>query len=511
MKKNLLLLTFVFSFGCNPLGNTSSVSLSYNPGLGTETQDNIPTAGVTWIKSATASLGTESDFRKIAVQSDGSIIVAANLNGLSTYNFGNSIMATGNNSSTSLALVKYSSAGIPQWVYTLPIAGGRHRVNDIKLDSSGNIFIAGSLEGNKTFDFGNGISFTSGTNLSNAGYVAKFNASGVPQWVSAITVTAASTVDSAYRSLALDSSGNIYIAVYINSSSVFNLGNGVTHSALYAFGSMMVAKYNSSGQAQWAVGPTVAPNNTNAKDIVCDSSGNVYMTFTQRGTSAFSFGSGISSSGSYTSDNISLIKYNSAGSAQWVRTATMSAGGASDALAINTTGTRIYFGGYFYGSSISFSGVTATSTKSWNSYLVAYDNTGTALWAKGQAGDAQTEILSIASDSAGNVYAGGDINNAGQTADFGNSVTLTASGPGTPYVVKYNSAGVAQKGLSATATNITGDTYGTSRALAIPATGGGVIVAGYLYGITNYSFETGYDVSGIATNSVPFIYFKGGW
>lgn len=97
------------------------------------------------------------------------------------------------------------------------------------------------------------------------------------------------TDDRAY-SIALDSSGNVYVTGYTT-----GIGIGRDYATI---------KYDSTGDSVW-VARYNGPGNSHdeAKSIVLDDSGNVYVTGT----------SGVSSLSDYAT-----IKYNSAGDSVWV-------------------------------------------------------------------------------------------------------------------------------------------------------------------------------------------------
>ncbi len=95
-------------------------------------------------------------------------------------------------------IARFDPAGVKQWATLLGSAGG-DSAEGISLDGSGNIYIAGytygSLDGNA--NSGNGDAF-----------IARFDPSGVKQWVSLLGTT---SVDYAYG-IAVDIPGHAYIA-----------------------------------------------------------------------------------------------------------------------------------------------------------------------------------------------------------------------------------------------------------------------------------------------------------
>ena len=98
-----------------------------------------------------------------------------------------------------------------------------HQVNKLRLDSSGNVYIVGSIGGTGQYD-------------RNA-YIVKMNSSGVVQW-DALLGTNGSYSFQRWEDVAIDSSGNVYVCGTCRANSPSpDRGH--------------IAKYNSSGTIQW--------------------------------------------------------------------------------------------------------------------------------------------------------------------------------------------------------------------------------------------------------------------
>lgn len=226
-----------------------------------------------------------------------------------------------------ILIVKYNSAGGFQWDYT---GGGNgfDRGADIKADNSGNVYACGTDVTSSVFSeivtlkfqpdgtqmmqeyLDNGIDsndvavkisidqqgnvYTAGNvetlNQGNNIALVKYNSSGVQQWIR--YYNAASNGNENARDMKIDASGNIYLT-----GSSFNTASNLDY---------ITVKYNSSGTYLWAaryIGDYLAGDNT-AQSLVLDASGNVYVT-------------GSSKEAALGTD-ITTVKYNSAGSMQWV-------------------------------------------------------------------------------------------------------------------------------------------------------------------------------------------------
>lgn len=133
----------------------------------------------------------------------------------------------------------------------------------VKVDASGNVYGAGA-----SGDFG---------------IVVKYNSSGTIQWQRKISNSASTSVIA--NDVAVDSSGNVYVAATAYSAEVG-----------------LLIKYNSSGVLQWQRQISTS-NNAGLNSVVVDSSGNVYVAGYTQVTQYTAF----------------IAKYNSSGTLQWQR------------------------------------------------------------------------------------------------------------------------------------------------------------------------------------------------
>ncbi len=226
---------------------------------------------------ASANQGAEQ-CNGVAVDSGGNVYCAG-------YTQGN--VAEGNAGGQDAFVMKLDSFGVIQWVTQLGAAThaasnpanvnqGHDSCNGVAVDSSGNVYCAGSTTGNLSeVNAGNTDSF-----------VLKLNSSGVIQWVTQLGASTHSSHNPASVNqgndmcygVAVDSNGNVYCAGQTSGNLDEINGGGNDAFAM---------KLNSSGVIQWLTqlgAATVAPSNPASPNqgndqcngVAVDSNGNVY-------------------------------------------------------------------------------------------------------------------------------------------------------------------------------------------------------------------------------------------
>ena len=337
-------------------GAFSSPSISFNGGSTTLTNAGIQNIFLAkfdtngnpqWSKSFG---GTGADMaQSVAVDSNGYVYLTGTFSS-SSINFGGGAMAT--NGGYDIFLAKFSTGGALQWQKSF---GGTSTDagQSVAVDSSGNVYLTGYFWSS---------SLTIGSTLTNQGnddvFLAKFNSSGTPQWAKSF----GGTGEEGGQSLAVDSSGNVYLTGVFNSSSI-NLGGGALTNAGTV--NMFLAKFNPSGTLQWqkSFGGT---GSDSANGLVVDSGSNVYLTGGFSSSSINFSGGTLNNAGNY---DIFLAKFNTGGTLQWQKSFGGTANDAANGLGVDSSG-NVYLTGWFASSSISFGGGTLNNNGGNDIFLV---------------------------------------------------------------------------------------------------------------------------------------------
>ena len=498
---------------------------------GGRSQLDDPTTEMPWVRTP-LSPTTASFFNSVAADASGNVYAAGNLWGPGTLDFGYGVTATGVFNGYNVLLVKYNSSGTAQWRQTSTAQPGQavsagssgSQFYSVAVDSSDNVYAAGRTSGaSGPVDFGNGVTVIGSDTFSSA-VLVKYGSSGAAQWAQAVT---GGLSESIFSSVAVDSSGNVYTAGEIEGTGTYVFGKNVTTTGKAiseGMGSMafnaVLAKYDSSGVAQWAHTVTAGSIGSRFSSVTVDSAGDVYAAGSISGTATYDFGSGVTATGTASLSrftgpeipNVILVKYNSSGIAQWAQTDTAGHRSAFSSVAVDSAG-NVYAAGSLGGpEAFDFgNGVTAMGALTRGAIdgfdgplyvvLVKYNSSGIAQWARTVTNAGPSSSFdSVALDSSGNAYAAGSLYGPA-TFDFGTGATASTT-QGTPCVVlvKYNSSGIAQSARS----SVSGDSgYAVYTSVAVDSWDNAFAAGGIASTGGTGTVDFGNNVTAIGTE-VPY-------
>ncbi len=288
---------------------------------------------------------------------------------------------------------------------------------DISVDGSGNVYVAGGFLGQA--DFG---SFR----LTSAGdkdvFVAKLDASGNFLWAKGW----GGTTRDISGGLAVDGAGNV---VSLGTTATVASSGGS-----FTINGFEVRKYSPTGAAVWA--KRVNGVNTEATGVATGADGSVYVCGSFRGTVDFNPDSRKTSyaSGASNAANGYVLKLTSAGAFGWVSPFVAKTGENPSSLstcsdiAVDTSGNIVVAGRYWGQVDLNPSSNVDTRlpnlSSSGDGFVAKLSSAGTLAWATPLGGSA---INSLALDASGSVYLTGSYSNV-FTPGFGLPTSVSNGG-----------------------------------------------------------------------------------
>ena len=441
---------------------------------------SVDAAGNAYVTGSTQdSLGHSSDYLTIKYNAAGVQQWIARYNGTGNSNDAPTALAidgsgnvyvTGSSTDSSThhdyATIKYNAGGVRQWVarYNGP-GNGDDGATALAIDSSGNIYVTGSSDDSTTF-----------FNTFSEFATIKYNSAEVQQWVK--RYMSLGDPSNHATALAVDASGNIIVTGY--SGYITGLLD-----RYFVVDSIITVKYNSTGLVQW--GARYKVSFLYATALALDASGNIYVT-----------GSGTDSSGA---PDYATIKYSATGVEQWVSRYNGPGKSADYASAIAVDGSgNIYVAG-------SSNGLGTASDYA----TIKYNSAGSEQWVSRYNGPGKSndKATALALDGSGNVYVTGSSDSAGSSdyatvkydaagvqqwvarykhgkpfalaLDAANNVYVTGYSYYQQFTVKYNAAGMQQWVTQFNAPNFSNFSYGGTVLGVDPS--GDVCVTGGSYSI----------------------------
>ena len=442
-----------------------------------------------WARSVGSSdlTTTEAEFKSVAVDQAGSAYAVGSQKGSSAmkdffYAYGD-IKLHGWYSHTPV-YVKYNAAGKEQWAKTVTpaLAYGQGFFYSVAVDNAGNSFVAGALNGEGIWNFGNGVKKT--IDIGTTPVLIKYDASGNAKWAS---VPSIKPVYAQFNSVAIAPDGSIYAAGYQVDNGAYDYGDGTnpltlvsgTTSSNEGVCCPILVKYNSNGIAQWVVSTIESPGIAMYESVAVDGAGNVYVTGSQDfDNETYTYSPGVTIDNGNIGQKPLLIKYNSSGALIWLRTLDSGpffwgAGFRSVAVDrdgyIYVAGAQSYSGTYDYGNAVTLTGPSGYLA---SPVLIQYDADGNALWGRTTIDDSlETIFNSVAVSPDGGVFVAGKHEHPVES-HFGNGVSTKGTNDfANPIIVKYDVHGDALWAKSTTETEKPSEGLGNFVSVAASSNG----------------------------------------
>lgn len=285
-------------------------------------------------------------------------------------------------------LAKLGTNGLYSWAVK---AGGSNsdRALSVKTDAAGNSYITGFFYTTATFG---SLNVTS-SGLQDA-FIAKYNTSGVCQWVK----SCGGTGSDIGNGITVDNAGNVIVTGEFAGTATFG---STTLTSQNGSTDVFTTKLDANGNFLWAKKGS-APQTDRGIDVDCDPSGNIYVTGQFSDTITFDV-----VHNNNMLNAIFLVKYDPSGNEVWFRRIGGGSVNISNSIACNANG-EIFLTGDFQGT-LTFYGppnTTLSGTYSNRIFIAKYDGSGALTWAVSESSDSPLTSKSISANTTDCFIAG---------------------------------------------------------------------------------------------------------
>ncbi len=350
----------------------------------------------------------------------------------------------------------------------------------VATDASGNVYVAGTMDGTSDFDNGPG---TYNVTVSGPGtFVAKYTSAGALVWAKGFT-----GFWNAPDAIAVGADGSVYTTGAFGGTTDFDPGSGVANLSPHTYQDAFVSKLDSAGNFVWAkaLGGT---SGAEGFGIAVASDGSVYTTGQFDGTVDFDPGSAkYNLTAPAGQEEAYVSKLTSAGSFVWANAFAASSSTTSTGIAVGADGS-VYTTGDFSDTADFDPGsgtFNLTSAGAEDAYVSKLTSAGAFVWAKQFGGSGYDDAYGIAVASDGSIYAAGRFEDGCNFDPGATNLTLPSAGAGDIFVAKLTSAGgfVWAKGIGGS-----GDDWGQGVAVG---PNGNVYLTGEFQGTVDFDPGTG--------------------
>ncbi|MFN6040075.1 MAG: SBBP repeat-containing protein, partial [Bacteroidota bacterium] len=305
-------------------------------------------------------------------------------------------------------LSKYDPNGNLIWIKTAGGALGDYGTS-LSCDGNSYVYLAGEMEG-----YGIPISFdnsniTFNTVGDNDMFFAKYDLSGNLIWAK----HAGAYKNDKALGITYDKLGNVIICGLFVDTTIFEGNN-------YLFGKgdkdIFIAKFDSSGNYLWGKSAG-SPHRDEAKSVICDTAGNIYVTGMFSDTVDFGGINLISANGYF---DMFIAKYDPSGNLIWVKQGSSDYDEVGWGITI-TNDEKIVVTGEFNAYAL-FENQALTTTGMSDVFIAAYNNNGTLAWLNSAGGPLIERARAIGTDG-NHIYITGQF---GGTCNFGNNQLIAS-------------------------------------------------------------------------------------
>jgi hypothetical protein len=275
----------------------------------------------------------------VAVDGSGNAYVAGWFCNTVDFDPGQDVDNHTSNGNTDAFLSKFDPNGNFLWARTWGGSSGDGG-NSLAIGDSGNVYVTGAFKFTVDFDPGVGVDNQEADGFGNA-FLSKFDENGNFLWV---RTWGGLSLDGG-NSVAIDGSGNVYIAGSFWETADFDPGAGVENHISNGSYEVFLSKIDSNGNFNWA--RTWGGSNVDmGNSVAIDPFGNAYITGCFSFIVDFDPGAGVDNRTSNGLEDVFLSKLDPNGNFVWVRTWGGSESDSGSSVAIDESGNSYIAGGF---------------------------------------------------------------------------------------------------------------------------------------------------------------------
>ncbi len=371
-----------------------------------------------WLRTGGPDRGT-NPANAVITDSEGNVLVTGSFIADADFN-GITLSSAGDQD---VFVAKYTSSGTILWAKRF--GGTKTDIgHGIAVDAAGNSYITGQFTGDFT------VAGSTLTSVGDNAFLIKLDPNGNPLWA-----RQAGGWHGQGLAIVANAAGRTWMGGFCSGPLVVG-SIEISHNPDLSFDGF-VASYDTDGNALWADRMT-GEFTDHVHGLALDANGNLLVAGRYLGeisTGSLSVQTGGNDYGGF------LLKYNSAGTPQWLVSTSGAGYVSARAVAVNASG-QAFVTGEFY-RTISFGSSTLTATGPNDAlrdfWVGKVDTDGTILWAINGGGDQWDEALAIAVDANGDAYITGYVDQSGAFGDLTYTLNRTV-----PFVSKVSGDGVPQ-------------------------------------------------------------------
>lgn len=337
-------------------------------------------------------------------------------------------------------VAKYDSTGQHLWAFSIGASTSDY-TQQVAIDDSSNIIVSGTFSNQADFDpSSNTVNLS--PNGRNDAFLAKYTSQGQYVWAK----TLGGIGNEYVYGMQLSPTGFIYLAGTFERTADFDPSSSTANLTSSGRDDLFFAKYNRDGSYVWAKGlGTSSDEDLNA--LALDGDANLYITgyfVNQLDFDPSSSTNSLTASGG----DIYVSKYDSSGNHEWAFQIGDQNFETGYAITTDNAG-HVWTAGYFV-DQVDFDPGTGTANlnspdnRNPNGFIARYrQNNGqyNNAWTLQNRLGEDDEIMDVAHDSKGNVYALGYFNGSIDVDPSANGAELTSNGGDDVFLVKYDSLG----------------------------------------------------------------------